>query len=861
MDLRAMNILLNIFGSATERLTSFEVHRKRGLLLLRWTLFLTLLALVVMGSQDVFQTVLLDTVLGILLLLNLFLLLLPRSIFRTAPFEFSLGLFDAALLSYVLYQVEPSGVLCLFFFVLLLITATSTRITHVLLGAGVIGFLYLLVSTMQTGASVFLSISHLMVIPLFYSTSLYFGYQVLQIRNRQAQTNHVYRERQELKIVLDVLESITSSLDFHSMMYQLSTRIAEVVNAVRCSVILVEEGVEDRGFVVASSTDPKLKMLPLDLSKYPEVQAAIRRKNFVLIKDVEKSELLRPYVQNLLKLNFRSRLVLPVLYQETVIGTLILSASRKRSFTSNDLRLCRAIASAAASAIKNSVLYQEQKETAAQLRSLFDNSPELILQLDSMGNVQEVSRTVERMTGRTYADVLSLRFESLIQGLPPVSELLDTVPKSKEPLVYEGTLRTAGGQEMDLSVTAGSIEGSGGGLILIAQDVTERKKAAARLLQSQKLSHIGEIVASVAHELNNPLTGVMGFSHLLAQKDSEGKFKRQIDRIIQSADQCQKIVRNLLSFSRPSKAEKKPLGLNGILDKTLDLLEAPLAESNILVRRDYDRDLPYIVAEFHEIQQVLTNLIINAQQAMSGRSQPGQLFLKTYSHDGRVCLEVADNGPGIAPEVLPRIFDPFFSTKEEGKGTGLGLSVSFGIVRDHGGELLVKSQVEKGTTFTAIFPAASDAAHPGSEREEAVGRKRSTGRRILAVEDEPVIMDLYVDLLGRLGHSVDTAGTGMEALRKLRQQDYDLVLSDIKMPKMSGIEFYEKAVEAKPRMRKKFVFMTGDVNSLGNEQLDILQDVPCLLKPVNLRKIERAIEALLQGRRPPTDFPRPKAAP
>ena len=386
-------------------------------------------------------------------------------------------------------------------------------------------------------------------------------------------------------------------------------------------------------------------------------------------------------------------------------------------------------------------------------------------------------------------------------------------------------------------------------MILIAHDVTEDKKATACLQQTQKLSHIGEIVAAVTHELNNPLTGVVGFSQLLAQKDNEGKFKREIDRIIQSADQCNKIVRNLLSFARPSKAEKKPLGLNGILDKTLDLLEAPLTESNIQLLRDYDDALPYILAEFHEIQQVLTNLISNAQQAMSGRDQPGQLFLRTYLHKGRVCLEIADNGPGIAPEILPRIFDPFFSTKEEGRGTGLGLSVSYGIVRDHGGELLVESEVGGGTTFTANFPAAADVA-PESSPEEAVEQRRSTGKRILAVDDELVIQDLYVDLLRALGHSVDTAGTGKEALRKLRDNDYDLVLSDVKMPKMSGIKLYEKAVEAKPGMRNKFIFVTGDPSSLAGEHFDSLQDVPCLLKPMNLGNIESTIDAVLQGHRP-----------
>ena len=388
----------------------------------------------------------------------------------------------------------------------------------------------------------------------------------------------------------------------------------------------------------------------------------------------------------------------------------------------------------------------------------------------------------------------------------------------------------------------------------IAHDVTDGTQAAAQEKQTQKLSRIGKIVASVAHELNNPLTGVLGFSQLLAQKDDEGRFTHEINAIVQSAEQCQKIVRGLLSFARPSMAETKPLGLNGVVDKTLNLLTASLAENGIRVVRDYDPHLPYIRANFHEIQQVLTNLITNAQQALCESSRPRQLFLTTYSRQGRVYLDVVDNGPGIASEILPRIFDPFFSTKERGKGTGLGLSISYGIVQDHGGELLVESEVGKGTTFTAIFTVASG-RQLESPLEEELERKGLRGMRILAVDDDPVLTDLYLDLLGTLGYDADTAETGLEALEKLRAQDYDLVLSDVRMPHLSGVELYEKAVEITPRMWNKFLFVTGDPSSLDGVESGVRQNVPCLLKPVSLSQVEEAVDSLLQGRRPQTNFP------
>src|SRR5262249_21075323 len=220
-------------------------------------------------------------------------------------------------------------------------------------------------------------------------------------------------------------------------------------------------------------------------------------------------------------------------------------------------------------------------------------------------------------------------------------------------------------------------------------------------------------------------------------------------------------------------------------------------------------------ADFHQVQQVLINLITNAQQAISAARIPGRLMLRTGRRDGRVVVEVGDNGPGIPPSILPRIFDPFFSTKKQGRGTGLGLSVSYGIVRDHGGEIKVESRMGAGTTFSVFFPVYvaektdTATAHP-------VKPSTTGGKEILVVDDEEMIVALYLQLLQALGHSVDTASTGVEALRKLSAGDYDLVITDIKMPKMSGIQLYEKAVAVKPQLKRRFIFITGDMNCLND---------------------------------------------
>jgi signal transduction histidine kinase/ActR/RegA family two-component response regulator len=851
-----MAYLSELLALRAVRGISLRLRHPQSLLLLRWISFGSILGLGAANPGDFVRRPAAGLSLGILLAVTLAVSLLPQSSLRRPSYLVCLAVLDAVLISCLLFQIDPAGSLPVFFFLVLIGSALSTRVTQLLLGCTVLSVLYLLPSSLRGTAAEALSLPHLMALPFFYATALHFGCQVLRTRVVQARTDPVERERRELEAILSILESGATGSDLHGVMLDAVCRTAELVDAVRGSIILVEEGAEEKACVLSSSDNRKLRMLPLDLTKYPEVLSVLRHRKVVHIEDVETSDLVLPHLSHLRRLSFRSLLVLPIVCQEVVVGALCLRAARARAFTDGDVRFCRRVALAAAGPLRIAALSRtvrdrsgEQEEIASRIRGLFEQAPDLILRVAADGGIREANGAAASLTGRSRSEILSMGLTSLIRGLPSLAVLQERTRGTKMPLLHEAKLLSAGNVERDLAVMVGAIGGPGGDLLFVGRDVTDQMRTAAMLQHAEKLSSLGEIVASVAHELNNPLLGVTASSELLALKDKEGKFKRDIERIVDCSDRCRKIIRTLLNYARPMAAEKKPTGLNAVVEKTLSLLEHSLRSDNIEVVKDLAADLPDVLADFHQLQQVLTNLITNAQQAMSADKGRGRLALRTTASNGVVVLEVADDGPGITSEALPRIFDPFFSTKKQGRGTGLGLSVSHGLIRDHGGELRVETQVGQGTTFQVILPVPG-AAIPEPSSEKPADKATGTGKEILVVDDEEAVVDLFLDLLRAMGHTIDTATTGLQALRKLEVRDYDLVITDIKMPKMSGIDLYRTVVAIKPEMRRRFVFVTGVMNSLTSPEFLTVADSPCLLKPVTVEKMESTIQEVLGQLRP-----------
>ncbi len=370
------------------------------------------------------------------------------------------------------------------------------------------------------------------------------------------------------------------------------------------------------------------------------------------------------------------------------------------------------------------------------------------------------------------------------------------------------------------------------------------QKTQEQLLHSEKLSAIGQLVSGVAHELNNPLAGVVGFAELVLRSNTDPKIARDLQRIVNESQRCQHIVQNLLNFARRTKAERRAIDLNEIVENVLDLRSYQLRLDNVKVRTELAPDLPRTAGDYHQIQQVLLNIINNAHQAMQEVASERILALRTGVEEGRIVVRIEDTGPGISSSKLGRVFEPFYTTKVAGKGTGLGLSLSLGIVRDHGGQIRVESVVGKGSTFSVELPVHDVHDEAPVPKPEAAPEMTRSSRSILVVDDEEVIVDLLNEVLVSAGHRVETARDGKQALRKILAEAYDAVISDLKMPGMDGAGLYDAVCREKPEMACRFVFSTGDLASPMTQEFFRKTGCPYLMKPFDLNVVRDTVERL-----------------
>ena len=370
-----------------------------------------------------------------------------------------------------------------------------------------------------------------------------------------------------------------------------------------------------------------------------------------------------------------------------------------------------------------------------------------------------------------------------------------------------------------------------------------------QLIQSEKLSGIGEFVAGVAHELNNPLTSVMGFAELLQQMDMPEQSRRYLDVIFKSAKRCQKIVASLLSFARRHAPERKVVCVNEIVESAVEILNYQMRTSNIEVITQLDPNLPATEVDSHQMQQVFLNLINNARQAIEANQAAGSLRITTESSDSRVRIIFQDNGPGIPPENITKIFNPFFTTKEVGKGTGLGLSLCYGIVSEHGGTIAPFSKEGEGATFVIELPV-SQALATAAEKKATValppsGKSEGVGKRVLVIDDEDTILQMIREVLEHNGYRVDVARDGEAALRRLGQYHYDLALCDWKMPGLNGQQIYERLQSINPDMSRRVIFITGDTVNEKTQEFLREQHKICLSKPFTLVEFRSAINLVM----------------
>jgi two-component system NtrC family sensor kinase len=340
----------------------------------------------------------------------------------------------------------------------------------------------------------------------------------------------------------------------------------------------------------------------------------------------------------------------------------------------------------------------------------------------------------------------------------------------------------------------------------------------------------------------------MGFAQLLLLRELDDTARRQVETIYAEAERASKIVSNLLTFARRRKAQKESANLNTLIERVLELRNYDLRVRNIDIDLEMDPDLPETMLDTNQVQQVLLNIIINAEQAMRSEGGEGRLRISTRAQRGAVVASFADSGPGMSAETLRRIFDPFFTTKDAGEGTGLGLTISYGIIEDHGGRIWAESEPGRGTTFLIELPmltATAGRVEAEAPPTPAAPESPRAGRRVLVVDDEDSIKELLTNVLEMDHHEVVLASNGREALDLVRSQPFDLIVSDIKMPIMGGAELYQRLRDEGHPLASRLIFVTGD--TVAAETRAFLQGVPnpVLSKPFRLRDVRETVQSVL----------------
>jgi signal transduction histidine kinase/FixJ family two-component response regulator len=375
----------------------------------------------------------------------------------------------------------------------------------------------------------------------------------------------------------------------------------------------------------------------------------------------------------------------------------------------------------------------------------------------------------------------------------------------------------------------------------------ELNRAQAQLLQTEKIAAMGQLLAGVAHELNSPLSVVMGRASLLQEQLTGGPLVEQAASIVDAAERCARIVSNFLALARRHAPAREPVALDQVVTDALELLTYQLRVDAVEVSLDLADDLPALWADSHQLHQVLVNLVNNAHHAMRETGPPRRLTIRTGHDPGRlqVYLEVADTGPGIPPEIQSRIFEPFFTTKPADEGTGLGLPLCQTIVDGHGGSIEVRSELGRGTTFRIELPARTPPAPP-ADTEALPSLSPLTGKTVLVVDDEPMIASLLAEMLSMDGHHVDVVHDGRSALARIEERPYDLIISDVRMPELDGPGLWEALEQRQPQLLRRFVFLTGDV--LRRQTAEFLERIGAttLAKPATLEDVHRVSQQVLR---------------
>jgi PAS domain S-box-containing protein len=507
----------------------------------------------------------------------------------------------------------------------------------------------------------------------------------------------------------------------------------------------------------------------------------------------------------------------------------------------------------------------------AKYRRLYDSMMDAYARVDMTGNIKEYNEVFQNMLGYEPEEITALTYKDLTPErwrafeaeiiekqilLRGYSDIYEKEYLRKDGSVFPVELRT---------FLLRDDEGNPFGMWSIVRDITERKQSEeerkrfeTQLVQVQKLEAIGTLASGIAHDFNNILSAIIGYAELSkVQMRKEGVATSFVDQILNASARAKDLVQQILTFSRQAKLEMKPVMLSLIMKEALSLLKATLP-SSIEIRQNIN-DPGLVMSEPTQIHQIMMNICTNAAQAMDKKGGILDVRLGKVKIDGDaesrdlglspgpyLSITISDNGQGIYPEVMKRIFEPYFTTKDVGQGTGLGLAVVHGIVRNHGGAITCKSTPGEGTTFIIYLPELQ----PENAAVECDDDKLiPTGtERILVIDDEPVLAELVKKMMESLGYSLVTKTSSEEALDLFRKEPdrFDLVITDMTMPGITGDRLAEKLLEIRKDI--PIILCTGYNEHISDEKAKEIGIKEFIMKPLMMKELACTVRKVLNQR-------------
>jgi PAS domain S-box-containing protein len=546
-----------------------------------------------------------------------------------------------------------------------------------------------------------------------------------------------------------------------------------------------------------------------------------------------------------------TRIVCPIREEGNILGYLLVAnRSATRPIDPGERDLLEMLSDYLAVAIRNSRLYGEVAETKQYLEQLILSAGDAIISVDGEGHVRSWNPAAERIFGFTAAQAVGQPFANLLPHEPYRSARAN-LSRENPVRAFDASAKRADGRPLNLAVTLSFLPGRNGspeGMLAIVRDMTTQREIEAQMHQSERLTALGQMAGGIAHDFNNLLQAILGYAQLMARSPGNiDVVRRGIDVIEKAANGGAETVRRIQKFARLRPDEPfVSMDLNQVVRDSLAITRPRWEEKKVKggVPLQLELDLgpvPVVMGRPAELNEVITNLVLNAIDAMP---RGGTLRLRTRLGDHRhAIITVADTGMGMSEEVRKRVFDPFFTTKGE-EGTGLGLSVSHSIVERHGGDLRVESHPGEGTTFTITLPIGMGPTGESTTGGETRGERKG---RILLVDNDPQVLSILGEMLKDAGHHVLPVPSGSEALRVFVPSGFDLVITNVGMPEMSGWDVAERLRASDPNV--PVIFITGwGLQEEDQARCRRLGISALLFKPVPPQELHRTVQVALAAR-------------